>query len=163
VQLLFIALAYAAVFVVSAALLYHRHLMEVNHAAEVSAASGMYAGGDLILDIFIAGLFLIPTIFLVRVMARFEVLYLAYSQLLLGISLSAPVCLSLLAFGEKHVAQSLSNLCLDRLFWSPLILVGLGVSRLVARFDRAKKLTSYALLVEGLTVGIAVAMLFFRR
>jgi hypothetical protein len=44
---------------------------------------------------------------------------------------------------------------------SPFILVGIGISRLVARFDRAKKLASYALLIEGLTLGIAV-VLFIR-
>jgi len=43
--------------------------------------------------------------------------------------------------------------------WSPFILVGIGVSRLVARFDRAKRLLSYALLIEGLTLAIAVALL----
>jgi hypothetical protein len=48
---------------------------------------------------------------------------------------------------------------LDRLFWSPLMLLGIGVSRLVARFDRAKKLVSYALLVEGLTLATAVVLL----
>jgi hypothetical protein len=35
--------------------------------------------------------------------------------------------------------------------WAPFIFVGIGVSRLLARFDRAKKLAFYALLIEGLT------------
>jgi formate-dependent nitrite reductase membrane component NrfD len=43
--------------------------------------------------------------------------------------------------------------------WLPFILVGMGVSRLVARFDRAKRFASYALLIEGLTLVIAVALL----
>jgi hypothetical protein len=42
---------------------------------------------------------------------------------------------------------------------SPFILVGIVVSRLVARFDRAKKMVSYALLIEGLTLGVAIALL----
>jgi hypothetical protein len=33
----------------------------------------------------------------------------------------------------------------------------MGISRFAARFDRAKKLASYALLIEGLTLGLAVA------
>jgi hypothetical protein len=33
----------------------------------------------------------------------------------------------------------------------------MGISRFAARFDRAKRLASYALLVEGLTLGLAVA------
>jgi hypothetical protein len=39
------------------------------------------------------------------VIARFEAFYTAYSQLLLGLSLSAPVCVSVFFFGENHVAQ----------------------------------------------------------
>jgi len=35
--------------------------------------------------------------------------------------------------------------------------VGMGVSRIAARFDRAKRLVSYALLIEGLTLGLSVA------
>jgi hypothetical protein len=35
----------------------------------------------------------------------------------------------------------------------------MGISRLVARFDRAKRFASYALLIEVLTLGIAVALL----
>ena len=94
-------------------------------------------------------------------MARFEAFYTTYSQLLLGLSLSAPVCLSVLFLGENRVGESLMNLCLYRLMWLPFILVGMGISRMVARFDRAKKLASYALLIEGLTLGIAV-VLFIR-
>ena len=158
VQLGFIALGYAAVLVVAAALLYQRHLQELRHPAEVLASSGMYAAGDTLLAIFIACLFMIPTGFLVWVIARFEAFYTAYSQLLLGLSLSAPVCLSVLTLGENYLAQSVSVYCLLRLFWSPFILFGIGVSRLAARFDRAKRLVSYALLIEGLTLAIAVAL-----
>lgn len=159
VQLWFIALGYASVLEVAAGLLYVRHLQELNHPADVVAYGGMYAAGDALLGIFIACLFMVPTVFLVRVTARFEAFYTAYSQFLWGLSLSAPVCLSLFLFREHHVAQSLSILCLFRLLCSPFVLVGIGVSRLVARSDRAKKLTSYALLIEGLTLGIAVALL----
>jgi hypothetical protein len=159
VQLGLIAVGYAAVLVVAADLLYENHLWELNHPADVVASGGMYAGGDALLEIFIACLFMIPTVFLVWVIARFGTFYTAYSQLLLGLSLSGPVCLSVLSLGENHVAQSLSILCLYRLLWSPLILVGISASRLVARFDRAKRLASYALLIEGMTLGLAVALL----
>ena len=122
------------------------------------ASGGMWAAGDALLWIFIACLFLIPTAFLIWVIAKYESFYKAYSQLLLGLSLSAPVCLGALTVGENYLAQSISVLCWCRLFGSPFVLVGLGVSRLVARFDRAKRLLSYALLVEGLTLAIAVAL-----
>jgi hypothetical protein len=157
-QLGFIALGYAAVLVVAAVLLYSRHLQELRDPADVVASGGMYAGGDALMEIFIACLFMIPTVFLVCVIARFEAFYEAYSQLLLGLSLSAPICLSVLALGEHYFAQSVSILCLFRLFWSPFILLGIGVSRLAARFYRAKRLVSYALLIEGLTLAIAVAL-----
>jgi len=160
VQLGLIGLAYAGVLVVAAGLLFIRHLQELHYAADVSAASGMWAGGDLLLGIFIACLFMIPTIFLMWFMAKFEAVYTTYSQLLLGLSLSAPVCLGLLYFGKNHLAESLISTCFYRLSCSPFVLVGIGVSRLVARFDRPKKLTTYALLIEGLTSSIAVALLF---
>ena len=122
----------------------------------------MWAAGDLLLDIFIACLFMVPTAFLIWVAAKIETFYTPYSKILLGLSLSAPVCLSVLFLGEKHVGESLINLCLYRLIWSPFILVGMGISRLVARFDRAKRLASYALVIEVLTLGTAVALLIHK-
>lgn len=156
-QLRFVALGYAAVLVVAAALLYGRHLQELKYPAE--ASGGMWAAGDLFLQIFIACLFMVPTALLIWVIARFEGFYKTYSQLLLALSLTAPVCLSLFSLGEKHLAESLANLCLYRLFWSPFVLVAIGVSRLAARFDRAKRLVNYALLIEGLTLVSAVALI----
>ena len=159
-QLWFVGLGYAAVSLVAAVLILARYLLEHIHRAEVAAAGGMYAFGDLMLAIFIACLFMIPTVFLVWVMAKHEGVYTTYSQLLVGLSLSAPVCLSLFVFGKSHVSESLRVLCLCRLVGSPFVFVGIGVSRFVARFAQAKRLTSYALLIEGLTLGIAVALLF---
>jgi hypothetical protein len=156
VQLGLIALGYAAVLVVAATLLYGRHLQELEYPAE--ASGGMWAAGDALLYILIACLFLVPTVFLIWVTARFEAFYTAYSKFLVGLSLTAPVCLSVLFFGENHVGESLINLCLYRLMWLPFILVGMGISRLVARFDRAKRFASYALMIEGLTLAIAVAL-----
>jgi hypothetical protein len=89
---------------------------------------------------------MVPTVFLIWITARFEAFYSAYSKFLWGLSLSAPVCLSVLFFGENHVGLSLINLCLYRLMWLPFILVGMGISLMVARFDRAKRFASYALL-----------------
>ena len=55
----------------------------------------------------------------------------------------------------------LGEICLDRLFASPLVVVGLVFSRLLARFDRAKRLTLYALLVEVLTLVFMTALFLF--
>ena len=159
-QLWLIAAGYAAVLVLAASLAIPRYLYEVQHRDEVVASGGMYAAGDLMLEVFIAGLFIIPTVFLVAVSAKFEGPYHAYSQILLGISLSAPVCLGLLFLGERYLGSTLDILCWYRLSWSPLILVLIGVSRFAARFARARKFLSYALLTEGLTLAVGIALLF---
>jgi hypothetical protein len=155
-QLGLVVLGYAAVLVVAAALLFVRHLQELEYPAE--ASGGMWAAGDAFLYIFIACLIMVPTVFLIWITARFEAFYTAYSKFLLGLSLSAPVCLTVLYLGENHVGQRLISLCLYRLMWLPFILVAMGISRIVARFDRAKRFTSYALLIEGLTLAIGVAL-----
>ncbi len=162
-QLWLIGLGYGAVITVSAGLLFVRYLVEITHPADVAAAGGMYAFGDAMLWLFIASLFMIPTFFAVWFMASVEHFYKAYSQVLLALSLSAPVCLVLLCWGENHVARVLGFLSLYRLMWSPFILVGIGVSRFFARFDSAKKLTTYALLIEGLTLGAGIAILLKHR
>jgi hypothetical protein len=158
-QLWFVGLGYAAVFAVSAVIILARYLQERLHRADMAAAGGMSAFGDLVLGIFIASLFMIPTVFLVWIMAKYENVYTTYSQFLLGLSLSAAVCLSLFILKENYVGQSLHTVCAIRLAGSPFVFAGIVVSRLVARFDRAKRLTSYALLIEGLTLGIAIALL----
>ena len=156
VQLAFVAFAYVIVSLFAAVLFYGRHLQELKYPAE--ASGGMWAAGDAMLLIFIACLFLIPTSFLIWVVARFESIYKGYSRFLLAVSLSAPLCLGVISIGEIHLESAVGNLCLNRLLWSPFILVGIGVSRLVARFDRAKRFISYALAIEALTLAIAVAL-----
>ncbi len=118
----------------------------------------MWAAGDAFLYIFVACLFMVPTALLIWITAKFEAFYTAYSKFLLGLSLSAPVCLSVLFLGGNHVRESLLNLCMYRLMGLPFVLVGIGISRLAARFDRAKRFVSYALLIEGLTLVVAVAL-----
>jgi hypothetical protein len=45
------------------------------------------------------------------------------------------------------------------LFGAPFVAAGIGFSRFVARFARAKRLTAYALVCELLTCGVAIALL----
>jgi hypothetical protein len=63
--------------------------------------------------------------------------------------------------GTVVFTMVLGEMCMDRLFGSPIIIVGLIVSRLLARFDRAKRLTSYALLIEVLTLVLIAALFLF--
>ena len=150
-------MGYAGVLAVAAALIFVRHLQELKYPAE--ASGGMWAAGDAFLMIFIAGLFMVPTALLILLTARYEGFYIAYSKFLLGLSLTAPVCLGLVYLGENRVGQNIFNISFFRLIGLPLILVGMGISRLAARFDRAKRFASYALSIEGLTLVIAVALL----
>ncbi|MGD1093674.1 MAG: hypothetical protein ABSB35_17005 [Bryobacteraceae bacterium] len=67
IQFGLVAMGYAAVLVVAAALLYKRHLVELQDP--VAASGGMAAAGDTLLQLFIGCLFLIPTAFLIRIIA----------------------------------------------------------------------------------------------
>src|SRR5882724_11345053 len=93
VQLGAVAASYLAVMLVSAGLIYERHMQYVNHPADAMAAGGMYAAGDAMLELFISALFLLPTFLLVLVIRKSETGYTRYSQVLFGLGLTAPICL----------------------------------------------------------------------
>jgi hypothetical protein len=156
-QLGLVAIGYAGVLAFAAAALYGRHLMALMDPA--AASGGMAAAGDTVLYLFIGCLFLIPTAFLIWIAAKIETWDTAYSCFLLGLSLTAPVCLSGLMAGESQLVQGLGWLFLFRMLASPLVFIGLGMSRLIARFERARKWSTYALLVEGVTLGAGIAAL----
>jgi hypothetical protein len=161
-QLILVAASYAAVLAIATALVCARYIHYVSHPQDVAAAGGMYAGGDLILEIFICCMLLAPTFLLALVIRKSENFYTRYSKILLGLSLTAPICLGVLSIpAVNQGTMVLGEICLDRLFASPFVIVGLGFSRLLARFDRAKHLTFYALLIEVLTLVFMAALLLF--
>ena len=96
-QLRFVKASYAVVVVVSSLLIYKRYLQYVRNPQDAAASSGMYAGGDLMLEIFICFLFLVPTVALVFVIRKSESAYTAYAKVLLGLSLTAPISVVSLA------------------------------------------------------------------
>ena len=51
--------------------------------------------------------------------------------------------------------------CMDRLFASPIIIVALAVSRVLAHSDRAKRLILYSLCVELGTIALMVSLFVF--
>ncbi len=158
-QLGLVAVGYAAVLLVAAVLIYARYMQYVNHPADAISSSGMYAFGDLVLELFIAGLFLIPTFLLVLVIPKSETTYTRYSQILLGLSLTAPISLGVFLIPAVNQGNTfLGVFCIYWLFASPLVFMGLAVSRFLARFSRAKRLTSYALLLEVGTFALLVAL-----
>jgi hypothetical protein len=158
-QLGLVAASYALVLLAAGAMVFARYMLYVRHPADAAAAGGMYAGGDLILEIMIACMLLVPTFFLAVVLRNSERLYTAYSKVLIGLSLTAPVSLGLSSI--PAISQSpmlLGWICMDRLFASPIVIMGLGVSWLLARFPRAKRLTLYAVLIEVLTLVLAIGL-----
>ena len=147
---------YAAVVVIAAAWIFERHLVELQDPA--AASGGRAAAGDAMLYLIIGFLFLIPTVFLIRIIAKTERLYTAFAKFLFGLSLSAPVCMTVVLLGDNnHVPQILGWICGWRMLESPIVFMAMGIGRIAARFDRAKRFISYALLVEGLTLGLPVA------
>ena len=122
----------------------------------------MYAGGDWMLEILIGCMLLVPTLVLALVIRKSENLYTGYSRIMLGLSLTAPICLAVLSIPAVNQGTMLLGwICLDRLLCSPIVIVGLVVSRLLARFEGAKRLTLYALLIEVLTLALAGALFLF--
>ena len=151
-----VAGGYAAVVLVAVALIVMRSVQYATHPADAAQYGGMWAGGDLMLEWFITGLLLAVTFFLVLVIRGDESAYTKYAKVLLGVSLTAP--LSVGVIGIDAVSRGtgwLGFACMFRLFASPMVVVGLAGSRVFARFPRAKRLISYSLMIEVLTlVGI---------
>ena len=158
-QLRFVAASYAVVFAVSALLIFQRYLVYIRNPQDVAAAGGMYAGGDLLLEIFICFLFLVPTVALVFVIRKSESAYTTYAKVLLGLSLTAPLSVVLLIIPVLN-QWYWGDACTFRLFATPLVVVLLIFSRWLTCFTRARRLISYALLIEGLTVVGIIASLF---
>ena len=161
VQLRLVAASYAAVLAIAALLIVVRYLQYVRHPEDVAAYCGMYAGGDMMLELFICFLLLVPTLFLVFVIRKSESACTTYAKVLFGFSLTAPVSVALIAIPAVGQSNSIIGyFFLFRVLASPVVVIWLIVSRLLARFDRQKRWTSYALLVEGLTIALIAALLF---
>jgi hypothetical protein len=158
-QLRLVAAGYAVVVVVSALLIYGRYLQYVRHPEDVAASGGMWAGGDLMLEMFICFLFLIPTIALVLVIRESEPAYTNYAKVLLGFSVTAPLSVGLLFIPVLN-QWYWGDAIIFRMFAIPMVVVVLMFSRWLARFARARRLISYALLIEALTFVAIIAGLF---
>jgi hypothetical protein len=154
-QLRLVAASYGAVAVVSALLIFSRYLLYVRNPQEAAAAGGMYAGGDLLLEIIICFLFLVPTAALVLVIRKSEAACTAYAKALLGLSLTAPISAGLLLLPIINQWWWGAG-CIFRLFAMPLVVIVLMFSWWLTRFARARRLISYALLIEGLTFVVTI-------
>jgi len=151
--------SYAVVGIISALLIVARYLQYVQNPQDVAAAGGMYAGGDLLLEMFICFLFLVPTVALVFVIRKSEPAYTVYAKALLGVSLTAPISCALLIIPVLN-QWYWGDACIFRLFAIPMVVFVLIFSWWLTPFARARQLISYALLIEGLTFIVIIASLF---
>ena len=160
-RLYWIAGAYAATLAVSAALIFARYIAYVTHPADVAAYGGMWAGGDLALEVIIIGMLLVVTFFVALAIFKYEAAYTTYSKVMVALSLTLPASVGFIAIPAVSQSNSLLGwAALYRVFAAPMMLMGFGMSRMLARFPKAKSLTNYALLIEGLTLVFMVVMLF---
>jgi len=153
VQLGLIALGYAVIL---------GHWIFVNHLS--NSWSAAHPADDMaslsvpFLHFFHACSLMIPTIWLIRVMSKFERVYTAFSNFLVWFSLTAPVLLALFLVSPRR--EMIADPFIMRLLASPFVLLGIAISRLMARSGQAKRLTVRALVIEGVTLVIAVALFF---
>ena len=113
------------------------------------------------LEFFICGMLLAVTFLLVLVIYKSETAYTIYSKILIALSVTLPLSVGLIAIPAVGQGDSLvGSACLFRVFAAPPVMVGLGMSRLFARFPKAKRLSNYALAIEAGTVGFLVLMPF---
>lgn len=156
-QLRLVAASYAAVLLISTALVYWRYLQYVRHPEDVAASGGMWAGGDMMLAAFIACLLLIPTFFLVMVLRKDEHAWTVYSKVLLAFALTAPLSIAALAIpGGSWV---IGDVCVSRIVAAPFAVVAYVISRIASRFRGPSRRIIYALGIEILTVAGAIVFL----
>jgi len=158
-QLRLVAAGYVVVAVISALLIFERYLQYVRNPQDVAASSGMWAGADLMLEIFICFLFLVPTAALVFIIRKSESAYTTYAKVLLGLSMTAPLSVGLLFIPVLN-QWYWGDAIIFRLFAIPIVIMVLLCSRWLAGFARARRLISYALLIEGLTFAGIISSIF---
>lgn len=152
-QIGLVACGYAMVAGIAAILILWRYLQYEEYPADVAQYSGMWAGGDLMLEVFICGMLLVMTFVLVLVTYKHETAYTNYAKVVLGVSVTLPVSVGMIAIPAVSEGISLVGwACVFRVFASPMVLMGIVMSRLFARFPPAKRITNYALLIEVLTL-----------
>jgi len=150
---------YAGVFVVAAALIVRRYLAGLSDPDTFN--SGMAAGGDWFLELFLVALFLVPTFLLALLIRNSEAAYTKLAQILLGFAIAAPVSVALMvipAIGQanKFPVSWLGYACFYRVFAFPMTVIGLAGCCVIAKFKRPRRLILYSLLTE-----IATAFLLF--
>jgi len=128
--------------------LYQRHVDKVRDPFGL-AVSNTYADAAAWVTIFLCLMFLVPTYFLLRTMAQSDAFFAVYSRILLALSVTAPVCFAMSLHTDS---LTLGDLCVERLDFSPFVLVLLAMSRVMGRHRRGKRLITWAFAIELLTL-----------
>ena len=157
-QIELIAFAYASVFLYAVYEQYVRHLAELQNP--IDSQGGMWAFGDEMLAYYLFVLFLFPTFFLLRLIAKSEPVYNRCAKLALAVALTAPLSLVLLNIDVPKISSVIADPAVLRLFRSPMVWTVLVMSRLFARSKQAKRLMNWAIATETLTIVGGIAMLF---
>jgi hypothetical protein len=160
-QLALIGSGYAAVLAYGVMEEYMRYLAELRNPVE--ASGGMWAFGDEVLAWSIFCLFMVPTSFLALLLRQHERSYDVYSKILFWASLSAPLCLGVLVLGQFLHFGDVVDPLVWRTWRGPFVLIVIGMSRLLAQIDAAKRLLTRALLIESGTFAIFFALLVFGK
>ena len=150
---------YGVVALTGGGLVFARYVQYKLHAQDADLYSTMWGFGDWMLELFILGLFLVPTFFLLLVIAKSEPASILYSKVALAFSLTLPLSVGLFFIPAVGQGWLVGCPCLYRVLGSPVVLMGMTLSRVMARFPRAKRLASYALAVELGTLVLIVASL----
>jgi hypothetical protein len=158
-QVSLVAAGYGVAALISVALVSWRYL-QYSFATEADKQSAMWGFGDWMLEIFILGLFLIPTFFLLLAIAKSEPASILYSKILLAFSMTSPLSIALMFIPAIAQGWMPGILLMYRVLGSPMILVGIVLSRIMAKFPRAKRLSSYALAVELGTLVLMMGSMF---
>jgi hypothetical protein len=159
-QLELIGAGYAAVLLYAVYAFFQRYLYTLREPIESSG--GMAAFGDELLTLFVFLLFLVPTFFLLRLLANSDRVsqsdrfYSVYAKVLLAVSLTDPLSVGLLAL--FHRSLLIQNLCVTRLWRSPCVLVVMAMSRVLGRRSQGKRLITWALLIEAGTLIVSFAV-----
>jgi len=160
-KLRLIAAAYAGVVAFSGLLIFWRIVQYKLHPDDADQYGGMWAGGDLMLAVFIAGMLLVTTFFLIAVLRNDEAGYNTYSKALTGVALSLPLCiaLSFLPVGPWW----LGTVSISRMVAMPLALILYLVSWVATSFRAARRRIAIAALIEVGTIVVSVALLMGRK
>ena len=159
-QVRLVVAMYGAMAVLSGLLIFKRYLVYQQNPQDVIAAGGMYGGGDLLLEVMILCLLLVPTALLIFFIRKSESVYTNYAKVLLALSVTAPLSLGLVfvpVVNEGYLGDAL----LFRLFAIPVFVVVLILSLCLTRFARARRLITWALLIETLPVAAGIGFLVF--